>query len=99
MDRSVAQGRPTDPPTDLGTDAARDPGIARWQAILVGCLLAGGVVTVILLSYAREVLWMLPGSFAIAAAVEEVIPPPVHLPSSHPERMAARIVPKGDAPE
>ena len=51
MDRSVAQGRPTDPPSDPATDAPHDPGIARWQAILVGCLLALAALAIYLATH------------------------------------------------
>ena len=55
MDRSVAQGRPTVPPSDPATDAPHDIGIARWQAILVGCLLALAALAIYLATHVDRV--------------------------------------------
>ena len=51
MDRSVAQGRAIDSRTDPATNAPRDPGIARWQAILVGGVLALAALAIYLATY------------------------------------------------
>ena len=78
MDRSVAQGRPGGPSTDPGTDGSRDPGIASWPAIGIGCLLVLAALAIYAVTYVDRYydhfVWQaaafLEGSAAIRYPVE-----------------------------